>query len=148
MWKANGKIFEKKTDTDLAEAVRLHALLSKADKKGVTLRCCNVGHPPPASVLEYEEEYVEEVVVKVKGRKRKVLVRRTKTVDKMNELNHEGIWWCPYCMKFRRFAATVWEQRQLMQCPMCDITTRDWHVRRWNPFAMELQYRKKTRGTR
>lgn len=154
MWLAKDKkgvpvIRERKVDYDLAEAIRLHALLIKADRRGPTLRCTNVAFPPPVHVLEHEEETIEERRVKIKGKRRTVYVRIVTVVNKMHDLNLEGIWWCPYCMKFRKFREIPWEPRNqatkgtLLFCPMCDVSTRDFGVAKWNPLAWSLQNRKK-----
>jgi hypothetical protein len=138
MWVRKGQIYERKFYHELGEALKTLELLKKAGRTGATLRCCNVGHPPPEHLLR---DPVVDVVKK--GGKR---FKRTRYVNRMRELNARGIWWCPYCMKLRRFERRVDEGRYQMYCPMCDISTRDRHVWRWNPQAQILEFRKRAKS--
>ena len=128
MWVSKGEIYEREYEVDLSEAVRVYVLLIRAGKKGATLRCQNVGFPPPK---------------KFRGR--------------MEALNRRGIWWCPYCMKMRKFEnragfeiEDVWvsygDRVKVPCCPMCDISSRDGNVMRYNPMAANLANRRKSRG--
>lgn len=131
LWVKNGKIQRKDCAHDLVEALRIYEMVKNAGRKNVTLRCKNFGFAPPTKLQPHE------VVVK-KKRYLKVPLKK---------LNAEGIWWCPYCMKLRRFkrsnnfgiaGVVVREVRHV--CPMCGISHRDHHVRKWNPVAQRLYY--------
>lgn len=126
MWVAKGKIHEKKVGTDFTEALRLYGMLIRGGRKAPTLRCTNVGFAPPP-----------------------------KTRKLMRAYNLKGAWWCPYCIKLRKFTKIkgyrldgVWVDDVHFSCPMCKISHRDSHVHRHNPLAQTLAYRKRTRGKR
>lgn len=130
LWIKNGKIQRKDCGDDLTEAIRIYGVV-KGNRKGATLRCKNFGFPPP------DKFRPTEVVIKHK--------RYLKIP--MKQLNAKGIWWCPYCRELRRFklsrsfqvgGVTVRDVRHI--CPMCGISHRDIHVRRWNPVATRLFY--------
>src|SRR5450755_1243432 len=107
-----GTIVEKKFGTDFASALHTYTLLHDAGKKWVTLRCCNAGFTCP---------YTDE---------------------EMLELNMQGRWWCPYCIKLRKFYRDTDEGRKIvMKCPVCEITNYNFHVKRWNPKAKTLERR-------
>lgn len=106
--------------TDFVAAQELYVKVCRAGRKLATLRCKNQGFEPP-------ERYR----------------------DKMASLNRRGVWWCPYCMKLRRFEKRAWSEswhtpdeiepsEPAYYCPMCDIPHGDWSVRRWNPLAARL----------
>lgn len=136
-----GKVCRKKFGTNLPDAI---SYLTKAMAKGpllnsVTLRCTNMGFPPPEKLRPHEK------LARRPGRKKPVPVR----VVPMNKLNRErGIWWCPYCMKLRKFVRRTHAMVDGIQvadkaecCPMCGVSHRDHHVRRWNPVAVDLTAR-------
>jgi len=152
MWVRDGKIQRKDCGDDIVEAMRIRDLALDGGRKAVTLRCKNFGFPPPDHLRP------QEVLVNVPLNPPKIVRRGGKRYRKTHEkkrmlkvplkkLNAEGIWWCPYCMKLRRFKKTnsfvldgirVQETRHV--CPMCGISHRDHHVRRWNPVAQRLFY--------
>lgn len=133
-----GKV-RKKFGPNLVEAQRLYLKARDAGKKGVTLRCTNVGFPPPEKYLP------REVIVtrRVNGRKK----RFKKTIVPMKAANARGIWWCPYCMEMRRFETVdgftydgirVEEKRHV--CPVCEINVTDVRVREYNPMAAQVEF--------
>lgn len=110
---------------DLCEAVRIHALAVQGGRSGVTLRCKNMGFPPPAKYRPDPEEPNDPAPLEL--------------------LNEQGVWWCPYCMKLRKFKKVsgyrldgIWVAIPGMVCPMCKTSHRDPHVQRWNPLARQI----------
>lgn len=149
MWVANRRVVEKKFGTNLPEAMVFRDRVVDAGRKGVTLRCCNMGHAPPYSITHKRvEKIVSKKVRKGKYKGKRVKVRVVEYVDQMNDLNKSGLFWCPYCMKMRGFREIKTKKAVLVQCPMCKITSRDWHVRRHNPHALYLSYQRKVRRSR
>lgn len=146
------KIIRHRCGSDLNEALRVYGLAKEGGKSRVTLYCANVGFPPPE---KFQPHYVQIVVKRlVKGRMRRV--RETKYREPMNKANRAGIYWCPYCREFRRFQKQdgffydgQWvpdpDSRGGLYCPMCGVSHRDMHVRRWNPIA-DRHYLTSTRG--
>lgn len=137
IWMHNGQVKRKKFGADLAGAVVLYTKAVQAGKRGATLRCANVGWPPPAELQPHER------VVRLKGKKKPTKVR----VTPMRKLNRErGLWWCPYCMKLRKFVhrtntkvGGVTLRTNAWGCQVCGVTTKDSHVQRWNPLALEVE---------
>ena len=130
------KIIEKLCGNDFAEALRVYNLARDGGKQRVTLRSCNVGFPPPESFREIRLIPVEDARGKQKWVRRLV---------KMVAANKKGIFWCPYCITFRKFEIvqirqTEWgpEEDESLICPMCGISHRDFHVRKWNPTAARM----------
>lgn len=152
LWIRKGKIQRKDCGNDLMEAIQIHQRVLAAGRKGVTLRCKNMGFPPPPKYLPYEEKQkvpLEKPVIIKRGGKRYRKTHEVKTVsiDPMYAKNREGIWWCPYCQKLRRFVKQtsmtvdkVKFQDTAMVCPMCKITHRDHNVRKYNPMALQVYY--------
>lgn len=152
LWIRDGKIQRKDCGHDLFEAIRIRDLVKDAGRKGVTLRCKNFAFAPPAElqphVVKVKVPLDPPRIVKRNGKR----YRKTHEVKEMLKIplkqkNAEGIWWCGYCMKLRRFqkttsfkvdGITVRETRHV--CPMCGISHRDHHVRKWNPVAQRLFY--------
>lgn len=107
-------------DNDLASAEELYAKVLKAEKPFATLRCCNVGFPPP-------KKYRPRTV---KG----------KEVIPMLAINQKGIVWCPYCRKLRKFQLQdgfelngIWVDAGGKYCPVCEIGSANHQVKRYNP---------------
>jgi hypothetical protein len=137
MWLAKGRIIEKWCDDDFSEALRVYDLARGAGKKAVTLRCANYAFPPPERLREQEVQ----VVVRRNGKK----YRRTKTVHKMRDLNAQGVLWCPYCIKLRRFEKQdgfyfegIFVTRPAYYCPMCGISHEHGLIRKFNPLSYKL----------
>lgn len=139
---------------DLVSALEMYMKVKNAGKKVATLRCKNIAFPPPADWVDMEPVYAK--------RKGKVVVvdevqSNPPTFNgKMDAYNGQGIWWCPYCMKLRRFEKRGWAEVEDMTfetepqycCPMCDISHNDWHVAKYNPLAQRIRNAKKSRGRR
>lgn len=150
IWKYKGHLVRKDCGTDLPEAIRVYNLAVKADKPSVTLRCKNVGWPPP-------DKYWRRPTVrkeKVNGRVKKTVVY----VSHMNELNRRGLWWCCYCMEFRRFErrkgfiiSGVFVPKPVYACPICGVSHQDFHIRNYNPVAARIEaslnLRRRTKGS-
>jgi len=134
----------------------------KGKRKGVTLRCKNISFEPP---LKYADHVPLYKMKRVRGLKKKVQVGwkvkypLTYTV-RMMLVNRRGLWWCPYCIKFRRFELHKWSEiegirmdQPAYRCPTCEISNYDGSVKRFNPIAAVLEMklrrrRRKKRGRR
>lgn len=135
LWVAKGRRQRKDFGHDIAGARELENKLLRAGRKDVTLRCKNYGFPPP-------EKYQPYHVIVRRGKKR---FRATRVP--MKALNLRGIFWCPYCMKLRRFKTVsgfvlegirMEEKRHI--CPVCHINVSDRHVKIHNPLAGRIEY--------
>lgn len=153
---------------DLAEAEALYRQVVQAAKPFATLRCCNVGFPPPEKYRPYthtERVRTGTKIVKrsVKGkvkRYRKVVYKEVEhEVIPMIEVNLKGVWWCPYCRQLRKFrkqdGMTLSDRGHdyyldgtVYCCPVCRITHRNHHVRKWNPQAQKMPFRQKATRAR
>jgi hypothetical protein len=137
MWLAKGRIIEKWCDDDFSEALRVYDLARGAGKKAVTLRCANYAFPPPERLREQEVQ----VVVRRKG----ASVPQDQEVHKMRDLNAQGVLWCPYCIKLRRFEKQdgfyfegIFVARPAYYCPMCGISHEHGLIRKFNPLSYKL----------
>jgi hypothetical protein len=129
MWvvrhKGENHIIVKDFDHDFVGARDLYVKVKKTDRKMVTLRCRNVGFPPPEQTLE-----------------------------KMLAYNKQRVWWCPYCMELRRFERRAWTEIDghlyaadpKYYCPLCDISHTDAYVIQYNPLAQRLMYGRRSRS--
>jgi hypothetical protein len=137
------KLTRKKFDEDFGSALNTYYLLRAAGKQSVTLRCCNIGFPPPHHITQHPTTSWR--VVRHKGKKYK---RKVTTYEDLLQTtyNPRGIWWCPYCIQLRRFAP-IWinPRGSPMGCPVCGITDRDWYVRHYNPQASITEWRQSGR---
>lgn len=123
--KGGKRIVSMDFDDDFVAALELYLKAKQAEKPLATLRCKNVGFPPPE-----------------------------KCEGKMAGYNKQGVWWCPYCMQLRRFEKRGWTEvddtpfssEPTYFCPICDISQYDGHVIRYNPLARKLQNARRTRG--
>ena len=152
LWIAKGKLIRKPFEHDLMGAVELYTKLVRAERKGATLRSCNMGFPPP-------DKYADraEVIVIRNGRKfkaKQMIVPRVYH-ERMHGINVKGAWWCPYCMKMRRFERRegfelegIWVDEPGMACPVCKISHRDASVSKYNPLAARYQNMRRTRSDR
>jgi hypothetical protein len=134
-------------DHDFGAALRTYYLLRSSGRKGVTLRCCNVGFPPPVSITRSPVTKWEIVTKRGKRYKKRIVKHEDLLETKYNPV---GIWWCPYCIQLRRFKQIQdeWTRGQHMVCPVCGITERNWHVRQYNPQAKIVEWRRRGRRKR
>lgn len=139
MWKGkNGYMAEKRFEEDFGAALEFYVKVLGADKKWVTLRCCNAGFAPPRSITEHEQVSYQVVTRKGKRYKKKVI----EYINLMEQHNAEGTWWCPFCIQLRRFYKDPDEPfRVVMRCPVCEVSHQDFHVKAYNPKAIELDLR-------
>jgi hypothetical protein len=152
MWVKGDRVIEKWCDDDFAEALRLYDLARKHNKVGATLRCANYAFPPPER-LRAHTEYKTVVKAKFrKGRKRRVRVRVAYEVHKLRELNAQGILWCPYCIKLRRFEKQdgfyfegLFVPKPAYYCPLCGISHQHGLIRKFNPLSYKLDPPKRIR---
>lgn len=152
-WITKGDRYERDCGGDLAEALRLYALLIKAGKTGATLRCMNVAFPPPVKYADREAVYKRRRRKLVKVGERTIMPPRY--MDRMDILNRKGAWWCPYCIKLRKFEKRggfeyegIWVEKPAYYCPMCDVSSRDNGVIRFNPVAVRLMAGRRSKGRR
>lgn len=141
-WVRDGKIHRAGTGSDFHEALRIFTLaVQSKDRTNVTLRSQNMAFPPP-------ERLQPRLVRFDKPRRLRGAVVSEVRVVPMSKLNRQGLWWCPYCVKLRRFVFKqgawttegVWMDDPRMQCPMCSVTHSSFGVRQWNPMAVRLFY--------
>ena len=151
MWVKGDRIIEKWCDDDFPEARRIEALAIKAGKTGATLRCANYFFPPPEKLRPHEKTVIR--VKKVKGKKKRL--KKYVWVEPLRDLNARGIFWCGYCIKLRRFEkrdgfiledSEIFVPRQALYCPMCGITHEHGPVKKWNPKANQITFRRMRRG--
>lgn len=139
-------------ENDFSGALQLYLKVKAAGRPLCTLRCTNVGFPPPEKFRpHFIRVVVGHKVVRRKGRKFRKKIYGDQEVIPLKELNLKGVWWCPYCREMRRFQhwdgyesrtlfSGVWIPKPGMYCPMCGISQEDHHVRKWNPQAITIQY--------
>lgn len=150
LWINKGRIQRKDFEHDLSGALELYGKVLVAERKGATLRCCNMGFPPPDKYADREEIIVIRDGRRFKGRK--LIIPRVYR-DTMNTLNARGIFWCPYCITMRKFKRKeffrlegIKVEEPSMNCPMCDISHRDGNVMKYNPTAVRFQEMRRTRS--
>lgn len=143
----NGKVKQVRCGTDLTEAVRVYGLAKAGGRSQVTLRCDNMGFPPPVKFMPHSVYVVTEEKYRTPAGKKKTLEKRElQHRTPMDTANRRGIFWCPYCREMRKFQLLHqffydgrWvpdpDRRGGLYCPMCGISHRDGYVRRWNPIA-------------
>jgi len=137
------KIKRKAFESDLAGALALY-IKAHGKLRAVTLRCCNMGFPPP------EDLQPRKVMVK-EGK-----LRVEKLYVPMKKKNREGVFWCPYCMKLRKFvrkeslkspSGMVLDESRFC-CPLCGVGHRDHNIRKYNPLVPQIAYQIEAEGTR
>lgn len=145
IWLGKQGMVRKGFEHDFSDALRTYDLLRSSGRKLVTLRCKNVGFPPPSSITQHEVITWRVVTRSGKRRKAKTLTY----VNRMSELNDVGKWWCPYCIKLLPFKLTKdWTGRKHMVCPLCGVNEKNFHVRQHNPKAIIVEYSRRTRRAR
>ena len=147
IWVKDRRIHRVGTGDDMHEALRLYGLaVASPERTNVTLRCQNMGFPPPV-------KYRPRVVTFDKPRRLKDGTPVTSVrVVPMAKLNRNGIWWCPFCIQLRRFVfekgwwtqEQVWMAEPRMRCPVCSVSHDSMEVRKWNPLAARLFYAPQT----
>jgi|SRR5215469_2557387 len=141
VWRSNGRWIEKEVDDDFGEAQRLFTLLVKNGREP-QIRSLNVAFPPPKRITEHKKYSIKMV----NGKKRKTL----RIVNRMEAFNRKGWWWCPYCVRLRKFKRDSDKTKVLFLCPMCGVSSRAGAVKRYNPYALviEVHRRSSVRRTR
>lgn len=151
------RVIVQEFDTDLKGALDLYVRAKAAGKPFATLRCCNVGFPPPE---KYRPHYVtvktgEYKIVRRGGKRYRKPKYKTVWYTPLHKVNLKGIWWCPYCREFRKFmkqsgarSEGVFIASEGMYCPICQISHRNSHVRKWNPKAQEIEFKIGRRSSR
>lgn len=132
LWIKKGRVVGKDCGADFAEALRIYGLALQAGKKGATLRCKNMSFAPPEKYADHE------TIVVTRGGKRykkTVVIYPYVYHHRMTEMNLKGIWWCPYCVKMRRFTKKDRITGPVMECPMCKASNQLGTVKMYNPHA-------------
>lgn len=131
IWIVEGKTVSIDCEANLAEAVRIYTLAVRGNRRGVTLRCKNTGFAPPKKLQPYTYKKTKQSEPVI--------------VEPLSSYNTRGVWWCPYCLKLRRFVKRagfytddVYVRKSGYHCAFCGISHRDHHVRKWNPLAMRV----------
>lgn len=144
--KGKPKIMEYDFEGDLMGAVALYTKVKSANRRFATLRCANVGFPPPEKYLPY----VEKRKVKIGGHTK----IKEFDVTPMVTLNLKGIIWCPYCMQLRKpqyqdgfVHEGIHVPEEGTHCPICGVSHRDGQMRRWNP-AIRIPTKRTRRSTK
>jgi len=132
VWRSNGRWIEKEVDDDFGEAQRLFGLLIRAGREP-QIRSLNVAFPPPKRLTEHKRYKI------VNGKK------TVRVVNRMETLNRKGWWWCPYCVRLRKFVRDPDKYRTVFLCPLCGVSSMDGSVKRYNPFALVIEVRRRTR---
>lgn len=155
---ARGKVNVRKFGHDYVEAVRVYTLAVQAGKRAATLRSANIGFPPPPEKYADLEKYP-------RGRSKRtgkivygVRVKEPHTyLVRMRQVNAKGLWWCPFCMKMRKFVKKpgftyegIFVDKVHYACPMCAVMHDDGSVRKYNPIVtmMEMRGRARKRSRR
>lgn len=152
--KSDGTLKQVRCGFDFSKALKIYTLAVKQQKRAATLRSDNVGFPPP---LKFADTMLVPIGRSKRTRKivhKRVLIEPPQYQTKMRKLNIRGVFWCPYCIKPRKFTRrkgyyvdNVWCEDPRLCCPVCNISHRDGHVARFNPIAVELAFRQgRTRG--
>lgn len=137
---------KKAFDQDFGAALRMYYQVKSSGRNAVTLRCCNVGFPPPKWITHHPVTSWEIVKRRGKRYKRKVVTHEDLLETRYNAV---GVWWCPFCIQLRRFKQEqITMQRSQMVCPVCGITERNWYVRQYNPQAKIVEWRQRGRQRR
>lgn len=160
LWLKDGRIVKHDFEHDLHGATQLYLKVRSAGRKGATLRCANMGFPPPEKLLPRVVKVKQELdtprIVRRQGKR----YRQTHTVKEMvyqplKKLNRQGIFWCPYCMELRRFVHRngfrvdgIYVAEKRLACPMCRVTQRDANVIKYNPMMAQIRYEMEERHRR
>lgn len=147
MWLKGNRILEKWCGDDFAEALRLYDVAKQSGKRAATLRCANYAFPPPERLRPYTAYKV--VVKRKRSRKTGAMVKKkvrvAYEVHKLRELNAQGILWCPYCIKLRRFEKQdgfyfegIFVPKPAYYCPMCGVSHKHGIIRKFNPLSYKM----------
>lgn len=133
-------VIEKDFEQDLNGAIELYTKVKTAGRDFPTLLSRNVGFPPPKKFMPYQ-------VTKMRKQGRKKVPVQV-TITPMAVVNRRGLIWCPYCREFRKFQLQdgfrvegKYVPDRGWHCPICAISHRNVHVRRWNPQMVEEYYK-------
>lgn len=137
-WVKDGRVARKIYGTDFAGALGRYVALKTKGRRGVTLRCRNVGFPPPLRITQHEVISYKKVFRGGKAYKKKIIDHE----NLMDGHNARGIFWCPYCIKLLEFKRQQWGKRIVVVCPICEVSSLDFHVKVHNPKAKELEFRR------
>lgn len=130
----DGKVVRHDTGDDFHEAMKVYTRAVTGGRRAVTLRCKNMSFPPPPQYRPTVEPILDK-----RGRPTGETVKH----EPLHDVNRRGVWWCPYCIKMRKFrhrpgyytTEGVWMAEPAMVCPMCHIEHTSFFVKFWNPLA-------------
>lgn len=140
-------VIEKDFEQDLNAAIELYVKVKEAGRENPTLLSRNVAFPPEERFLPYTKQ-----VKRKDGRKTKIVTIR---LEPMKIVNKRGLTWCPYCREFRKFQLQdgfrvdgIYVADKGWHCPMCQVSHRNHHVRKYNPQMVQEYYRLEMQPTR
>jgi hypothetical protein len=144
-WVAKGRVVSKDFGTDFAGATELFAKARATGRKSATIISVNFGFDPPDELKPRHVKLVRKTVIKRRGKRKIIREPVEGWIRPLKKYNSQGIWWCPYCAKLRKFVFKsyfVIEGQRVpepaLYCPMCGISHRNWAVRHWNVAAERL----------
>jgi hypothetical protein len=160
LWIAGGTLKRKGFGSDFASALQFYTIATRRDAGAteypaidtsarVTLRCCNMGHPPAEryrpQTVKVARKGARTVKLKADQKAPKGWQEGTVILTPMKKLNAEGKWWCAYCLRILPFQLKKgfhyegrWIDNRHMACPLCGVTHRDHHIKKWNPVAQRI----------
>lgn len=130
----NNKVVRKDFGDDFHEAMKVYTRAVELGARATTLRCKNMSFPPPEKWRPRMEP-----VLNARGKPTGEQIKH----EPLEGLNRQGTYWCPYCIKFRKFrhrdgyytTEGVWMAEPALVCPMCHIEHTAFYVKFWNPLA-------------
>lgn len=133
----DGRVIRKDMGDDFHEAMRIYTMAVEGGRRAPVLRSKNMAFPPP---VKWRPRY--EDVLDVRGRPTGERIKH----EPLEAANRAGQWWCPFCIKFRKFrhrkgwwtTEGVWMAEPSMVCPLCHIPHTAFDVKFWNPLARRI----------
>lgn len=155
-WVSKGRVITKECGADFAEAVRIYTLAVQANKQNATLGCANMSFAPSDKYADHRPAYKmsertgKRFISKKTGQPvllgKELILPRTYQ-DTMGALNRQGVWWCPFCVKLRRFerydgfmSEGIEVNEPAMMCPVCNVSHNHGQVQRYNPICSRITH--------
>lgn len=144
-WVHKGRIVSKNFGRDYPAALELYFKARTAGRRNVTIISVNFAFDPPDELKPYYVKKIRKKIVKRRGKRKIIREPVAGWVRPLKKYYVQGIWWCPYCGKLRRFEFKKYMVTEGIKvpepgfyCPMCGISHKNWAVRKWNPPAQHL----------